>query len=162
MWSDSSESRNLVRDYTKQLVTELAPEELPMFDELVNEYYSDPAPPDLTPKPNDDLLGFGTPEALVAVTPAAIAAVIASLNYIFTELLKITEDEAANALKRRIQVLFNEGKKLKNKVSPLTNEQLNIVKSLAVKEAIVFGIKPDQAKLFGNALIGILALRKYR
>lgn len=165
MWTDSPEGHKLIQELSKDIVVEIAPEEMDLFDELVAEYFQDPTPPDLSARPKDDPLGFGLGEVLIATTPAVAAMVDVVLNYILNEIVKAAQGESTELIKRKIKDLFNPEKKEENTskhgqddVMPLTKEQMEHVKKLARKQAIKFGIGSDKAEKMANALVGSLAL----
>ena len=163
MWAETAEGRKFVEEVSKNIVTQVAPEELDMFDELVEEYFQNPTPPDRSATASDDPLGFGLGETLAAVAPAAAAMVSAVLTYIVTEAIKAGQEETTAIVKQKIKALFNPdkespGQKTDKEIPPLTKEQMEQVKKLARKQAIQFGIKPEQAEKMANALIGSLAL----
>jgi hypothetical protein len=170
MWTETTEGRAVIKEISKGVVTQIAPEELDLFDELAQEYFEDPTPPDLSSPARDDALGFGLAETVVAVTPTAMAMVTAVLGYLLTEAIKVTQQEGATAIKAKIKALFNpeedanqaEGSTTKKDKDfpPLTKEQLEQVNKLARRQAMVFGLDAEQAKLMANALIGSLALAK--
>ena len=158
MWTESSEGHKLIQELSKRIVVEVAPEELDLFDELVTEYFEDPTPPKESEPPKDDPLGFGIEETLIAVTPAATAVANIIINYLLAEVIKITESEQAENVKRKIKALFRSENKDKDGPAPLTKEQLQIVRKLARKQAIKFGIGPEKADRMADALVGSLAL----
>lgn len=61
------------------IVAQVAPAELPIFDDLAALYFADPTPPDFSTTPYPDPLSMGLGELLVAVTPAATAVAIYAL-----------------------------------------------------------------------------------
>lgn len=63
------------------IVAHLAPEELPLFDDLVEDYFEDPTPPKLSQEDIDDPLGAGFSEFLIATTTAACAMTHTALAY---------------------------------------------------------------------------------
>lgn len=165
MWTETSEGQKLIQEISKDIVGEVAPEEMDMFDELVEEYFQNPTPPDLSAKPKDDPLGFGLGEVLVAVTPAAAAMVNEVIKYLMNETITAAKDESAEMVKKKVKKLFNPekkddkpAKKEEGEVRPLNKEQLEQVKKLARKQATKFGIGPDKAEKMANALVGSLAL----
>lgn len=165
MWTESLEGRKLIQEIAKSIVLDFAPEEMDLFDELVSEYFHDPTPPDLTTSPQDDPLGFGLSEALIAATPAVAAMVNAVLNHVLSESIRAAKEESAEVVKKKVKNLFHPekeaekpAKKDDGEIRPLNKEQLEQVKKLARKQAIQFGIKPDKAEKMANALIGSLAL----
>lgn len=158
MWTETTEGRKFIEEISQGLVTQVAPEELELFDELMEEYFRDPTPPDLSTTTKDDPLGFGLAETLVAVTPAAASVVSVVLTYLLTEVIRATQEEAATALKNKIKAFFNPEQ---DESGPtLTEAQLEQVKKLARKQAVQFGLNAKQAEKMSNALVGSLALAK--
>lgn len=154
MWTEATEERQLITDLSKQMVTQVAPEELDLFDELIEEYFDDPSPPDLSESDDDDALGFGLSGVVVAVTPAAAAAASSVLGYILSEVLKSAQEESAAVLANKVRKLFNP----KDKAEALTTEQLRQVRRLALSQAKIFGMEAGQARSMADALVGSLAL----
>ena len=165
MWTETTEGRKFIQEISKSIVVQVAPEELDLFDELVEEYLQDPAPPDVSSSPPDDPLGFGLAETLVAITPAAMATVNIVLNHLMTESVKAAQEESSEVIKKKIKALFNPKKiggepvsKVETDLPPLSKEQMEHVRKLARKQAIAFGIAPARASKMVDALVGSLAL----
>jgi len=157
MFVNSSEGQIIVQDLSKKLVSQLAPEELEMFDELYEEYRANPAPPADTD--NDDPLGFGVTEIMAAITPAAGAAASATVSYLASEVIKSAKDESAVVIQDKIKALFNpEKKKPEADPPPLSKEALEQIKKLAVKSARAQGLSPKKAEQIALGLVGLLAL----
>ena len=165
MWTETDEGRKFIQEVAKSMVVQIAPEELDLFDELVEEYLQDPTPPDVSSAPPDDPLGFGLAETVVAVTPAAMAVVNIVLNHLMTESVKAAQEESSEVIKKKIKALFNPKKigdepagKAETELPPLSKEQMEQVRKLARKQAIAFGIAPAKASKMVDALVGSLAL----
>jgi hypothetical protein len=166
MWTKTTEGRELIQEISKRVVNQIAPEELDLFDELVLEYFQNPSLPDELSKQKDNPLGFGLGETLIAISPAAAAMVNAVLSYLMTEVLKTAQDESAELIKKKVKELFNPEKdndsafvhKNKKDIPPLTKEQLEQVRKLAIKQAMAFKVAPDKAQRMADSLIGTLAL----
>ena len=88
--------QKLIAEISKTIVGEVAPEEIDLFDELLHDYFADPAPPDLTAKPVDDPLGWGAGEVMVDATKATAAMVSASLGFIADS----TQDQTGGQLRQ--------------------------------------------------------------
>ncbi len=162
MWTETSEGQEYIKEVSKRIVTEFAPEELDLFDDLITEYFVDPTSPDLTKSRGDDALAFGVGEVLVAVTPAAAAMVTAVLTRVFTEVVEvIKEEESGEKIKETIKGIFSREEKDSiddDKPQPLTSDQLEQVKKLARRQAKKFGLEHDLANKMADALIGALVL----
>ncbi|HLO32193.1 MAG TPA: hypothetical protein VK249_23795 [Anaerolineales bacterium] len=156
MWIQTPEGDEFVRDLSKQLVEQFAPEELEMFDELYREYQEHPTPEDFQ-QGSDAPLGSGLGEFIVSVTPAASAMVTAVVSFVLSEVLKAAQNESSERIKAQVKLLFNP--KAPQKAAPLTHEQLEKVQKLAAKRAIDFGLSPQQAKQMSLALIGSLSIQ---
>jgi hypothetical protein len=158
MWTQTPAGDQFVQELSKELVSQFAPEELDVFDELYNEYREHPAPPQAEPG-TDDALGSGLGEIIVAVTPAASAMVTAVVSFVLNEILKASQDEASEKIKTRVKAVFNPRPAEKEKVPPLSQDQLDQVRRLAARRGVDFGLPPEQARQMSLALIGSLSLK---
>ncbi|MBI4739785.1 hypothetical protein HY772_09720 [Candidatus Woesearchaeota archaeon] len=159
MWNGSTEQRAAIEEISKDLVTQLAPEELDLFGELAQDYFDDPKPLSKS-KHSDDPLGFGIFEAMTIMTPVAMAMASTVLTFVTTEVIKSAKDESAAVIKKKIKALFNKADKQEADSPSLTKEQMEQVKKLAYKQATDFGMDAATAEKMSNALIGSLALNK--
>lgn len=184
MSSNPLEDREFVADLTKEIVAEVAPEELDIFDSLLQEYYENPQPPDASAGASDDPLGFGLGETLIAVTPAATAMVYAVTSYILEAAVSQFKDEGAEFARNMVKKLFQERRKKKktgkepgakepgeaaeaaekapdaavSAPPPLTQEQLKHAHEVAIAEARRFGMNEAQALVMADALLRGLVL----
>jgi hypothetical protein len=156
MFRDTPEGRELITSVSKDIVAAVAPEELPLFEELAAEYFADPRPPKKTGRAQDDPLGFGLSEALVVVTPAASAMVTAAFTHILAEIFKSTKDEESKKLREKIKSIVYKDKS----AEPLNLEQLEEVRKVAFEQARLFGIPENQAHQMADALVGRLVMKK--
>ena len=160
MWNQTPEGDAFVRELSKGLVEQFAPEELDMFDELYSEYQENPTPP-APDSGSDDALGSGLGEILVAVTPAASAMVTTVVSFVLGEVLKASQNEASEKIKQKVKAVFNPNPapSAKEDAVPLSQEQLDQVRKLAAKRAMDFGLPANQAKKMALALVGSLSLQ---
>lgn len=159
MWIETKEGRDLIREISKDVVSRIAPEEMDLFEELIQQYFENPNPPPPSPQFEDDPLGSGLAEIMVAATPAAAAMASAVLGYILNEVITATKEETAGLIRGKIRALFS-SKGQPEDSPPLTQEQLELVKKLARKQASRFGFTANKAEMMANALIGALTLAK--
>lgn len=155
MWIQTPEADQFVQELSKELVSQFAPEELEIFDELYNDYKKHPSGL-RTEQGADDPLGSGLGEMILAVTPAASAMATAVLSFVMSEVLKASQEEASEKIKTRIKAVLNP--KGSGKSPPLSPEQLEQVQKLAVKRALDFGLTPQKAKQMSLALVGSLSM----
>jgi hypothetical protein len=158
MWIETQEGRETIKEISRDLVMEIAPEELAMFDELADEYFQHPQPGKQV-KTNDDPLGFGINETLVAVTPAATGMVSTVLAYLLTSFNDALKDTAKESFKTKMKAVFSAKKKGKSPIA-FTIEQLKQINKKAFEQARTFGLSDDQAQHLADALVGRLVLPK--
>jgi hypothetical protein len=84
MFKHNPEERDYLLEIARFIIENVAPEELALFSELVEEYFADPTPPEPLARDANDPLAAGLDEFLAAATPAALAMVTTALNYIQT------------------------------------------------------------------------------
>jgi hypothetical protein len=162
MLSSTIAGRELVYQVSLQILEQIAPEEVEIFPELAEEFYTNPELPELSGNSTDDELAFGLDGSLIPVSHAIISAVIYVLNYLVTDVLKEAKGEISEALKTKIKALFEneklDGKPKKGKITPiLTKEELELVKKMARKQARIFGLGEADARKLADALVGSLA-----
>jgi hypothetical protein len=148
----------LVDEISKELVAEVAPEELDLFEELAQEYHANPKPPQAA-RGGDDALGFGLDAAMAAASPAVMAAVTACLGFVLQVATDALKDQTKTAVQAQVKTLFA-GKKSGPAAINLTADQLARVRDLALGEARRFGLKKAEADRLADALAGRLAMNR--
>ena len=156
MFTNSAEGQEVVRSLSKQVVEKFAPQELEMFDELYEE--SLVVPPGGVKAGQDDELGFGADTLMVLATPVVSAAVQTVITFLVTEVVKAGKEETTAMIQKKVKALLNPEKKAGP--VPLTQDQLLMVKKLAIKRAREMGMKEEKANQLALELIGSLALKK--
>jgi hypothetical protein len=141
MWSDTPEGRQVIGEVSKDIVGQIAPEELEMFDELLDDYFENPAPV----RTDDEGLGFGG-DLLVAMTPVVAALVEISITFVLSEVIKTAKEESTTFIANKVKAIFNPTKNKNGALPTLTPEQLKKVKELIRKEATRGGMKSNQAE----------------
>ena len=153
---NSPVQQEVIRDLSKKLITEIAPEELEFFDDLFNEPLTNSQ---LSESNVGDALGFGINALIVAATPAAKAAVTAVLSFVASEIVSNAKNESTVMIDQKIKALFNRGQnKTKDELPPLSKDMLNHIRKLAEKSARAQGLPEDQSRKIAIVLVGHLAL----
>ena len=157
MWTETPEGRTFITDITKTIVSQVAPEELDFFDELLQEYFRNPqlVPPAAS---SDDPLGFGVGEVIAAVTPATAKMIEAVLEALAITVFKVTMEEGFELTIARARKLFPRMVGKTESPAPLTQAQLVHVTNLARQQALMCGIEASVAEKMVTALAGSLAL----
>jgi hypothetical protein len=102
MWIDTPESRQVVTEVSRELVAEIAPEELEVVDELLDDNYANPS----VHESKDSPLGFGS-EFLAASTPVIAMALQTLFNFILNEVWVAAQKENAILIAEKMKSLFN-------------------------------------------------------
>ena len=153
MWNNTPESKRLVAEVSKEIVAEIAPEELEFVDELIEDYYSNP----VVPVNRDNPLEFGS-ELLAAATPVVAMALRTLFNFILNEVWGSAQKEGAVLIAQRMKALLNPTKEKPEPGLGLTQEQLEKAKKLIKKEAMRGGMKPKKAEDLAMKIVGRIAL----
>jgi hypothetical protein len=152
MWINTPENKQLITEVSKEIVAEIAPEELEFVDELLDDYYAHPA----VPKSEDNPLGFGS-EILAASTPVVAMALQTVFNFILNEVWGSAQKESAVLIAEKMKTLLNPKKKTEPALG-LTQEQLEKAKQLIKREAIRGGMKPKKAEELALKIVARIAL----
>ena len=153
MWIDTPESRQVVTEVSRELVAEIAPEELEVVDELLTDYYANPT----IHESKDNPLGFGS-EYLAASTPVIAMALQTLFNFILNEVWVSAQKESAILIAEKMKSLFNPKKEKAEPALGLTREQLEKAKQLVKKEAIRGGMNPKKAEDLALKVVARISL----
>ena len=161
MPSDLQDYESEVENISRDLVSELAPDELELFDDLAQEYRANPNPPDAT-HGTDSALGFGLDAGVVAMSPAVMAAVTGAFGFVVTIAADTLKEQSKTVIVAAVKKLF-EAKKSEPAASEpapivLTPDQLREVQKIAAEQARRFGLKKDEAEKLADSLAGRLAM----
>jgi hypothetical protein len=153
----------------RDAVAQTAPEELPLFRATSEAYLKDDGSLQHTGS-GEDMLGFGVGEALVLVTPVALAVAREVLNFVVDEVRTRARDAGSEAIDKLADRLLRKGEHAAQgggSTSPataaadvpgLTAEQLRQVRALAVEKAQQFALPPEKVTLLADSLVGSLAI----
>ena len=150
MSTNNTTDRDLITEISKKIVADVAPEEIDLFNELLLDYFADPAPPDLTARPMDDPLGWGAGEVMVDATKATAAMVSASLGFIGDA----TKDQSGSQIQHYLAA-----KQQNPTIQPLLNpDQLAALRQVAFVTASQYGMDGERAQAMVNAMLVSLML----
>lgn len=136
-----------------ELVSQLAPEELPLYPALLRQFQDPKGGGGRGRSSDDQLLGFGAAEAVTMLTP-----VILSFSRSFWEaLVAEAAHSAASGLLDYIKA-HRPGHHEAAAATPqrLTDSQLELVRTVAERQARRLEVPEDQAKLLADAMVGVL------
>src|SRR2546425_11933887 len=90
--------QQLIADVARELVTQTAPQELPLFRRLSETYFKNFKAPSQTrvdQVPKDEKLGFGMGEAVMFLTPIILAVGTEVVQYLAEQVVKTVKEEGA-------------------------------------------------------------------
>src|SRR5687768_6534988 len=102
MVNELPETRRLINEVSKAIGAEVAPGGLELADELLDDYYSNPA----VHEGKDNPLGFGS-ELLAASTPVIAMSLQALFNFIVNEAWASAQKEGAVLIAQKMKALLN-------------------------------------------------------
>ena len=160
---DNQTTNQLVSDISRDVLSEVAPQELPLFRAASQAYFKDPNMASASKSNRDDMLGFGAGEAVTLLTPYLLPAAAEVVKFLTEEVKKAVNTESSALIGEKVKSLFKKYRnpdESKNKVPPLTPEQLAQVQAIAIKEARRLRLSDKNTKLLANAIAGSLAVKK--
>lgn len=155
MWQQTADGQAVIAELSKEVITEVAPEELELFDELLQEYLEHPKPPDLSIVGADDPLGFGLENVVVAATPAIAAAISAGITFLLTVVWQADAGSPVALIKQKIQQRVQ---RKRDADLGLSKEQLTQLKQIVHSTVLRFGTEQTVAGQISDAVIVTLVL----
>jgi len=144
------EADEIVKSIGHDLVSALAPEELPLYPALAGQFDGTGGGRDRAS--GDQLLGFGVGEAAILLTPVILEFVRAFWDALAAQASDATVHGIVRYLRGR------GGKGTPGKTSALTTGQLERVRAIAAQQASRLKIADDKAGLLADAIVGVLAI----
>jgi len=154
----TSTQNSLVADRAYVVITQIAPEELPLFPSISMAYFQNPHAVSTNGK--DDMLGFGVAETVSLLTPTVLVVMNEVIMLLTTGVAKSFEEESTNFISERFKKLRKklhpQEKKEHHELPPLTSEQLVQVRQRAYEKACQLKLPDDTAQLLADAVVGSL------
>jgi hypothetical protein len=158
----------LVSEVTRDVITQMAPQEVPLVRATSEAYFKNPEKVLATHTGKDEMLGFGTGEVVTLLTPVVLAVTTEVVTFLGEEIKKSVKDEGASFVNVSVKALFKKfrpaekpekpEKPEKQTPPPLTGEQLARVREIALKKARQLKLSERSAKLLADSLVGSLAV----
>lgn len=152
--------RDLIAELAREQVTQLAPDELPLFRPTSDAYFKDPVG---TLKPQagaDEMLGFGAGAALTFLTPIVLAVATEVVTFLIAEIGKSVKEQGKVAVGEIVKSMFKRFRAPDAPVAAaiprLSADQLAQVRKLAFDKARTLSLPDDRAALLADSLVGSL------
>lgn len=146
------EADEIIESIGKELVSRIAPEELPLYPALANQLLRGSGGRRGNASSDDQILGFGAGEAVTLITP-----VILMFSRGFWEALMVeTAKPVTRGFLQQVKVHLS-GHRPAPGSTPFTTDQIQLVRSVAEREAGRLNVSKKQAGLLADAMVGALA-----
>lgn len=156
----------LVTELSREIVTNVAPQELPIFRAQSQAYSRNPEK-SLAAKPGkDDMLGFGPGEAFAFLTPCILAVMSSVVMFLTAEVKKAVKEQTASVITSAVKGLFKkygpaavheaESKETTGQRIVLTAKQLDQVREIVINRARQLKVGEAKVDLLANSIVGSL------
>ena len=154
--------RVLLEEFAKQVLAEVAPEELAIFDETAQEYHEDPQGV-LSARGRDEAVGFGLDLAML--TPYVLAVSGPVLAYLLKTVSDAAKKESQPLIADWVHRLFRHGHRDQKadpdkKAEPaepqvtISPEEAARVREVALARAHDLKLPDEKARLLADAIVG--------
>ena len=155
------EQKVLLNEAAYRLVSEIAPEEIPIYVEVRNEYFADPEGFVRPSQGDDEVLGIGEVIAIKTITKIVFPILNPILSYLLNAVTETVQEELGEEASNWIKTLFTP----EQPPQPIFDQaELEVIAAtineIATTEAARLGLEPQQAQTVSDAVIARLALAK--
>jgi hypothetical protein len=144
------ETDEIVGSLGRELVSGLAPEELPLYPSLLSQFQGAKRGRGGKKSSDDQVLGFGAAETMTMLTPVILSFTSSFWQALMAEAARSSVHGVLECVRARLPG-HREGA-----APPLTPGQLKLVRTVAEREARQLDISESQAGLLADAMIGVL------
>jgi hypothetical protein len=146
----ADDTDEIIGSIGRELVSHLAPEELPLYPSLLSQFQGVKGGRRRKASSDDQLLGFGAAEAVTMITP-----VILNFTFGFWEALlaEAARDPVVEYVKAHLPGHHGADRGPRQ----LTADQLQLVRTVAEREARRLDISEKRAGLLADVMVGVLA-----
>lgn len=152
----------LIIDLSRNVIAEVAPEELPLFRPLGKAYLQNPEKIGEDPSSGDEMLGFGVGETVTLITPYVFPIISSVVIYLAREVGDALKEESSALVDDRVKLLFRRFRPAEEETKklppPLSREQLRQVHTLATEKARQLNLPEEQAQMLADGITSSLAV----
>lgn len=136
-----------------EIIKEMAPDELDLFDDIKEEYLKNPdAFLEKDPKKKEKMLGFGGGVGEVLVTTIIFPLIWGAIAHIGKAGVESLKNEGAKALEEKIK------EKIGEKEVHTSNEKIKELRDYIFKNALSMGADEQKAIFYADSIIGKLVI----
>jgi len=151
--------RDLATAFAWSMAHTVAPEELPFFQDIATDFWKDPQA--ATAKGGrGESIGFGIDEAMTTTLLLALATPV--LKSLATALGNAIQERVTPKVTGWVRRIFGVGPRTADPIPRLSSEQLGIVRSSTLHQALRSGMPGPQAEILADAVVGatVAAIRQ--
>jgi hypothetical protein len=157
---NTQSQEQIISSVAHDLVAVLAPEEMPLFPANSRAFFMEKQKA-AKPAGRDDMLGFGTAEAISLLTPVAMSVASEVIKFVTEEVKKSLKTESSTAIGDLVKSIFKKYRPAgENGTRPapvrLSMDQLQEVHKMAFEKARQLKLSEARARRLADALIGDL------
>ncbi len=143
-------SEELASLLSYEIIKEVAPDELDLFDDIKEEYIKNPdAFQEKDSKKKEKMLGFGGGVGEVLFTMKVLPLIWGVVSYIGMAGIDSLKEAVAEKVKIKVE-------KIGGKEEHLSDEKIAEIKDYTIKNAITLGMDEKKASIIADSLIGKL------
>jgi hypothetical protein len=149
-----------VAEIARDVLIQLAPQEKALFRPISESYFRNPEKTLAENKAKDEMLGFGAAEAVTLLTPVILAVSGDVIKFLVAEAQKALQSESSSLINETVKAWFGKFRQTDEKKTPppLTADQLEQVRKIAIKKAQQLKLSEKNTKLLADAIVGSLAV----
>jgi hypothetical protein len=149
-----------VAEIARDVLIQLAPQEKALFRPISESYFRNPEKTLAENKAKDEMLGFGAAEAVTLLTPVILAVSVDVIKFLVAEAQKALQSESSSLINETVKAWFGKFRQTDEKKTPppLTADQLEQVRKIAIKKAQQLKLSEKNTKLLADAIVGSLAV----
>jgi hypothetical protein len=151
----------LVTDIARDVLAELAPQEIPIFPAASRTYFADPPAALKQYRSKDNALGFGVDPLLVSLTPIVLHTLLETFEFLTDIAKKAVEAGLAKEIPEIVKAMFRKFHPSEPAAAlVLTSEQTTLIYENILESAKRLRFPPDKARSLADAIIARLAMLK--
>ncbi len=154
----ADDTNEIVRSVGRELVSHLAPEELPLYPSLLSQFQDAKGSRGRKGSSDDQLLGFGAAEAVTMLTPLILSFTRSFWEALIAQAAQESVHGVVEYVKARLPGHHGAG----SGPPQLTTDQLQLVRTVAEREARRLDIHGNRAGLLADAMVGALSAPAFR
>ena len=147
----SGEDDEIVGSIGRELVSHLAPEELPLYPSLLTQFQDPKQRRGRRGSSDDQMLGFGAAEAITMITPV----VLGFTRGFWEALIAEAAHDSVHGIVEYVKA-HRAGHRAPEP-PPLTQDQLKLVRTVAEREGRRLDLSEKRVRLLADAMVGLLA-----